>query len=180
MSTEIAVFGGGCFWCTEAVFKILKGVHTVAPGYAGGITENPTYWKLHSDMGDHAEVIKIEFNPDEVSFRDLLTVFFGSHDATQVDRQGNDIGKEYRSIILYTSDSQKKEAEEFITKLNSSSDDGDPIATTIEPFTKFYDAEPEHLDFYTNNAQAGYCQIIIAPKLQKVQKEFAQLLKTVS
>ena len=174
---EVAVFGGGCFWCTEAVFKSLKGVESVVAGYSGGKTENPTYWSLHSDMGDHAEVVRIEFNPQEVSYKNLLTVFFGSHDATQVNRQGNDVGKEYRSLILYTTEDQKKEAEQFIEKLDSSSTHGDPIATTVEPFTKFYEAEPEHLDFYEKNKGAAYCQVIIAPKLQKVQKEFAELLK---
>lgn len=174
---EVAIFGGGCFWCTEAVFKTLKGVVSVEPGYAGGRSENPTYWKLHSDMGDHAEVVKIEFDSSKISYRDLLTVFFGSHDATQVDRQGADVGKEYRSLILYTTESQKKEAEIFIKELNASSKEGDPIATEVKPFTKFYKAEPEHLDFYARNPDSMYCQIVIAPKLQKVQEKFAELLK---
>lgn len=174
---ETAVFGGGCFWCTEAVFKMLKGVISVVPGYAGGTTENPNYWKLHSDMGDHAEVVQITFNPKEISYRNLLTVFFGSHDATQVGGQGYDMGREYRSLILYENDAQKKEAEDFIRELNTSSQQGDPVVTEIAPLTTFYPAEAEHLDFYTRNRDARYCQIIIAPKLQKVQKEFADLLK---
>ena len=177
MTNEIAVFGGGCFWCTETVFKMLKGVASVAPGYAGGTTENPNYWKIHSDMGSHAEVVQIEFDPSQVTFRNLLTVFFGSHDATQVDRQGYDVGKEYRSIILYTTDKQKRESEEFIQELNASAPDGDPIATEVAPLTQFYPAEPEHVDFYAKNKSSAYCQVIIAPKLQKVQKEFAELLK---
>lgn len=173
-----AVFGGGCFWCTEAVFKMLKGVSDVRPGYAGGTMPNPTYWSLHSDMGDHAEVVKIEYDPALVSYHNLLTVFFGSHDATQVNRQGYDVGKEYRSIILYTTPEQKAEAEQFIAELNASTDKGDPIATEVVPLEKFYDAEPEHLDFYERNPNAAFCQVIIAPKLEKVQKEFAKLLKS--
>ena len=174
---ETAVFGSGCFWCTEAVFKTLKGIMSVESGYAGGTTENPTYWKLHSDMGDHAEVIRIEYNPELVSYSSLLTVFFASHDATQVDKQGYDVGREYRSLILYTSEAQKKDAEGFIDELNNSAKEGDPIATEVAPLTKFYPAEPEHLDFYAKNRNSPYCQVIIAPKLQKVQQKFADLLK---
>jgi peptide-methionine (S)-S-oxide reductase len=173
---ETAIFGGGCFWCTEAVFKTLRGVHSVEPGYAGGTAPNPTYWKLHSDMGDHAEVVKVEFDPSQITYRDLLTVFFASHDATQVDRQGYDIGREYRSLILSTTDEQRSQAETFIKELNDSSAEGDPIATEVKPLTTFYLAEPEHLDFYERNKNSPYCQIIIAPKLQKVQEKFAQLL----
>ncbi len=157
---------------------MLKGVQSVTPGYAGGTTENPNYWKLHSDMGDHAEVVKIEFDSEKISYRNLLVVFFATHDATQVDRQGYDVGREYRSLILYANDEQKGEAEKFISELNASSKDGKPIATEVAPLTKFYEAEPEHLDFYARNRGAPYCEIIIEPKLQKVQKEFATLLKT--
>lgn len=177
-SSEVTAFGGGCFWCTEAVFKMLKGVSLVEPGYAGGTTENPTYWKLHAGMNDHAEVVRIAYDPSEVPYRTLLTVFFASHDATQVDGQGNDLGSEYRSLVLYTTEEQKTVAEAFIDELDASSKDGDPITTEVAPLTKFYPAEAEHLDFYAKNKNAGYCQIIIAPKLQKVQKEFAELLKT--
>lgn len=177
MRLEVAVFGGGCFWCTETVFKMLRGVVSVTPGYAGGITENPTYQILHSDMNEHGEVVRIEFYSSKINFHNLLTVFFGSHDATQVDRQGNDIGREYRSLILYTSEEQKRETEDFIKELNASSNKGKPIATEIAPLTTFYPAEPEHLDFYAKNKNSPYCQVVIAPKLQKVQKEFAELLK---
>ncbi len=177
---KIAVFGGGCFWCTEAVFKMLKGVSSVEPGYAGGHTENPTYYQVSNGDTGHAEVIKIEYDPAQVKYRDLLTVFFGSHDATQVNRQGNDVGTQYRSVVLYTDDEQKKEAEEFIKELNASAKDGEPIATEVAPLTKFYPAEQEHLDYYARNKEQGYCQIIIAPKLQKVQEKFAELLKTQS
>ena len=177
---KTVVFGGGCFWCTEAVFKMLRGVVSVTPGYAGGKTENPTYYQIcNSDTG-HAEVIQIEYNPAEVSYNALLTVFFGSHDATQINRQGNDIGTQYRSIVLYTDADQKKETEDFIRELNESSKEGKPIATEIVPLTKFYPAEKEHLDYYARNKSQGYCQIIIAPKLQKVQEKFAELLQAQS
>ncbi len=173
---KTAVFGGGCFWCTEAVFKMLKGVISVEPGYAGGRTENPTYYQVCNGDTGHAEVIKIEYDPSQVTYNNLLTVFFGSHDATQVNRQGNDVGTQYRSIVLYADEEQKKEAEAFITELNASAEGGEPIATDVAPFTKFYPAEKEHLDYYARNKEQGYCQIIIAPKLQKVQEKFAALL----
>lgn len=177
-STSVAVFGGGCFWCTEAVFKMLRGVISVAPGYAGGTTENPTYHSVSNGNTGHAEVIRIEFETSKIAYRDLLTVFFGTHDATQVNRQGNDVGTQYRSIILYTTETQKKEAEMFIQELNGSSKEGKPIATEVAPLVKFYPAEAEHLDYYAKNKNQGYCQVIIAPKLQKVQEKFAELLKT--
>lgn len=175
---ETAVFGGGCFWCTEAVFKMLKGIRSVTPGYAGGKTENPTYYQVAGGNTGHAESVRIEFDPTEISYRNLLTVFFGSHDATQVNRQGPDTGTEYRSIVLYTTSEQKIEAEDFIAKLNASAKTGDPIATDVAPLTAFYPAEAEHLNFYARNASSRYCEVIIAPKLQKVQEEFAELLTT--
>ena len=168
--TEVAVFGGGCFWCTEAVFKMLKGVTKVEPGYAGGPSTSsgqaPTYESVSTGTTGHAEEIRIEYDPALVKYTDLLTVFFGAHDATQVNRQGNDVGTQYRSIVLYTTEGQKKDAEVFIKELSDSSKDGDPIATTVEPLTTFYPAESYHLDYYNRNQSQGYCQIIIAPKLQ--------------
>ena len=178
MKTETAVFGSGCFWCTEAVFKMLKGITSVEPGYAGGTSEAPTYEQVASGRTGHAEVIKVEFDPSQITYRDLLTVFFGSHDATQVNRQGPDTGTEYRSLILYTSDAQKQAAEDFIKELNASAKNGAPIATEVVPLAKFYPAEAYHRDFYEKNQNQGYCQVIIAPKLQKVQEKFAALLKT--
>ncbi len=178
MKTEIAVFGGGCFWCTEAVFKMLRGVISVESGYAGGTTLNPTYYQVSNGETGHAEVIKIEYDPAQISFKNLLTVFFGSHDATQVNRQGNDVGTQYRSVVVYADETQKKEAEDFIQALNESSKEGTAIATTMTPLTKFYPAEQEHVDYYARNKEQGYCEIIIAPKLQKVQEKFADLLKT--
>ncbi len=173
---EIAVFGGGCFWCTEAVFKMLKGVSNVLPGYAGGKTENPTYEKVSGGNTGHAEVIYMEYDPSIVKYRDLLTVFFGSHDPSTLNRQGNDVGTQYRSVVFYTTPEQKKETEDFIKELDESSKEGKPIVTEVVPLVKFYEAEEYHKDYYANNKSAGYCQVIINPKVEKVQKKFAELL----
>lgn len=177
MNTEVAVFGGGCFWCTEAVFKMLNGVVSVTPGYTGGTTKSPTYRDVSSGTSGHVEVIRIDYDPKSIGYKDLLTVFFGSHDATEVNRQGNDVGTQYRSAVFYTTESQKKDAESFITELAASSNEGAPIATTVEPLAAFYEAEEYHKNYYTQNKIQGYCRVIIAPKLEKVQKEFAELLK---
>lgn len=174
--SEQAIFGGGCFWCTEAVFKLLKGVVGVAPGYAGGAKPNPTYEEVCSGTTGYVEIIKIEFNPGLISYRDLLTVFFGSHDPTTLNRQGNDVGTQYRSVIFYTTAEQQNEAEKFIEELNKSNKDGQEIVTKVEPLTNFYPAESYHQDYYANNKNAPYCQVIINPKLEKVQKQFANLL----
>ena len=178
MIKEIAVFGGGCFWCTEAVFKELRGVVSVMSGYAGGHTENPTYAQGCGGMTGHTEVIKIEFDPAQIKYEDLLTVFFSTHDSTTPNRQGNDIGTQYRSVILYTSEEQKKKAEEFIASLNASAKEGSPVITEVKPLDKFYEAENEHRDYYEQNKDQPYCQLIIQPKLQKVQQKFATLLKS--
>ncbi|KND50632.1 MAG: peptide-methionine (S)-S-oxide reductase [Parcubacteria bacterium C7867-001] len=178
--TEIAVFGGGCFWCTEAVFKMLRGVRAVEPGYAGGEKPNPTYLEVANGNTDYVEVARVEYDPSQIRFRDLMTVFFGSHDATQLNQQGNDVGTQYRSVIFYTTDEQKHDADEFIAELQVSAAGGDPIVTTVEPLTNYYTAEDYHKDYFANNANQGYCQVIIAPKLQKVQKQFADLLNDAS
>ena len=178
MKKETVVFGGGCFWCTEAVFKMLKGVESVTSGYAGGTTVNPTYQQVCSGTTGHAEAIQIEYDPELVSYKDLLTIFFASHDATQLNRQGADVGTQYRSIVLYTNTEQKTEAEDFIQELNASSSEGDPIVTEVVPLTVFYPAEDYHQNYYAQNANQGYCQIVIAPKLQKVQEKYAELLKS--
>lgn len=175
--SEIAVFGGGCFWCTEAVFTMLRGVAAVAPGYAGGHTENPTYEEVSGGTTGHVEVIRIEFDPSAVAFKNLMTVFFGSHDPTTVDRQGNDVGTQYRSVIFYTTQKQREEAENFIKELNDSNTAGAPVVTSVEPLEKFYEAEDYHKDYYARNSGAAYCHVIINPKLEKVQKKFAALLK---
>lgn len=174
---EVAVFGGGCFWCTEAVFKMLDGVTAVEPGYAGGTEPNPTYERISRGDTGYVEVARVEYEPSRIAFRDLMTVFFGSHDATQLNRQGNDVGTQYRSVIFYTTPEQKEAAEARVQELNASANDGEPIVTTVEPLSNYYPAEDYHRDYYANNTKQGYCQVIIAPKLQKVQKEFAELLK---
>lgn len=177
LQSATAVFGGGCFWCTEAVFKMLRGVSHVEPGYAGGSVQNPSYEEVSNGNTGHVEVALVEYDPSEIDFKDLMTVFFGSHDATQVNRQGNDVGEQYRSVIFYTTDEQKTEAEAFIKELDASAKDGKPIATTVEPLSNYSTAEDYHQDYYANNPNQGYCQVIIAPKLQKVQEKFANLLK---
>lgn len=176
MNKEIAVFGGGCFWCTEAVFSMLKGVMLVKPGYAGGTVPNPTYEDVSSGRTGHAEVIYIEFDPSQISYKTLLTVFFASHDPTTFNRQGNDIGTQYRSVVFYTTPGQKADAESFIKELTESSSEGDPIVTEVKPLEAFYDAESYHQNYYASHKDAPYCQVIINPKLEKVQKQFADLL----
>lgn len=177
-SIEIAVLGGGCFWCTEAVFKELRGVVSVLPGYAGGMTENPTYEQVSGGNTGHTECIKVEFDPGKVSYKELLTVFFGSHDPTTLNKQGNDVGSQYRSVIFYTTSEQKEIAESFIKELNQASKEGRPIVTEISPLTQFYVAESYHKDYYERNKEATYCQLVINPKLEKVQKEFAELIRS--
>lgn len=171
-----AVFGGGCFWCTEAVFKMLRGVHSVLPGYAGGDSK-PTYEEVSTGNTNQVEVVKIEFDDSQISFDDLLTVFFASHDPTTLNRQGNDIGPQYRSVIFYLTDEQKQGAEDFIANLNASSVQGKTIVTGIEPLNEFFQAEDYHLDYYAQNKNQPYCELVINPKLEKVQQNFAQLLK---
>lgn len=175
---ETAVFGGGCFWCTEAVLQHIKGVTKVTSGYAGGTTENPTYYQVSSGKTGHAEVVRIEFDPNTISYRDLLTVFFASHDPTTLNRQGADIGTQYRSIILATTDSQKQEAEQYIKELNESGEVGDPIVTEVKSLEVFYEAEEEHKDFANRNPMQPYVQAVVNPKLEKVKKKFTNLLKT--
>ena len=177
MQPEIAVFGGGCFWCTEALFKELRGVISVIPGYAGGATANPTYEKVCSGTTGHAEVIRITFNPSQISYRDLLTVFFATHNPTTRNRQGSDVGTQYRSIILYATNEQRKEAQTFINDLDASNADGKPIVTEVMPLEKFYEAETSHRDYFRSNPDLPYCQIVIKPKVLKLQKEFESLLK---
>ncbi len=174
---EIAVFGGGCFWCTEAVFKMLKGITSVLPGYAGGTTKNPTYEQVSSGNTGHTECVQVEFNTSEITYHDLLTVFFGSHDPTTPNRQGNDVGTQYRSAIFYTTPEQKTTAESFIKELNDSNKEGRPIVTEVVPLDIFYVAENYHQDYFANHKDAPYCEIIINPKLEKVVKQFGNLLK---
>lgn len=171
---EIAVFGGGCFWCTEAIYSELKGVLSVVPGYAGGSKPNPTYEEVFGGMTGHAEVIKIEFDPAVISYDDILTVFFATHDPTTLNRQGTDVGTQYRSIVLYMSEEQKQKALAFIAKLNES---GEKVVTEVKPFDKFYEAEDYHHQYYKKNSNQPYCQLVISPKLAKLKEKFYALLK---
>ena len=164
--TEIALFGGGCFWCTEAVISVM-------PGYAGGSEKSPTYEQVCGGRTGHAEVIKVDFDPSQISYRDLLTVFFATHDPTTLNRQGNDVGTQYRSIVLYANEEQKREAEAFIKELNDS-----PASAETWNAISFSAAEGYHRKYFANNAYQPYCQFLITPKLQKLHKQFAELLKS--
>ncbi|PIR89504.1 MAG: peptide-methionine (S)-S-oxide reductase [Candidatus Harrisonbacteria bacterium CG10_big_fil_rev_8_21_14_0_10_40_38] len=177
MNLEIAIFGGGCFWCTEAVFGELKGVHSVTSGYAGGHTENPTYEEVSSGKTGHAEVIRIEYDPAVISYRDLLTVFFATHDPTTLNQQGADVGTQYRSAIFYTTESQKEEAEKFIEELDASKEEEGDVVTEVRPLDHFYKAEGYHQEYYKNNSSKPYCQVVISPKLKKLKDRFTELLK---
>jgi peptide-methionine (S)-S-oxide reductase len=173
---ETAVFGGGCFWCTEAIFQSLKGVKSVMPGYTGGSNGKPTYEQVSSGNTGHAESIKIEFDPAIISYDDLLSVFFNTHDPTTMNRQGADVGTQYRSAIFYSIPEQKTKAEALIAELNAAHAYENPVVTEVLPLGDFYEAEEYHKDYYKNNSSAAYCQLVIAPKLEKLQKRFAKLL----
>lgn len=178
---EIAVFAGGCFWCTEAVFKMLNGVIGVTPGYTGGFSEDssraPTYEDVCSGRTGHAEAVEIKFDSSLIKFTDLLTVFFATHDPTAKNMQWNDVGSQYRSAIFFTTSDQKREAEDFIKELNESSKEGKPIVTEVEPLKIFYSAEDYHKDFFAKHPENPYCEVVINPKLEKVQKDFEKFLK---
>ena len=156
---------------------MLKGVFSVSPGYAGGSTPNPTYQSVSGGQTGHAEVIQIEYDPDQIAFENLLTVFFATHDPTTLNKQGADVGTQYRSVIFFTDDEQKELAQNKIKEINESHPEGQPIVTEIKPLDKFYPAEDYHKDYYEKNQEQMYCQIVINPKLEKVQKEFAELIK---
>ena len=175
--TQSVVFGGGCFWCTEAVFERLKGVVSVLPGYAGGRRPNPTYEQVCTGATGHAEVVKVEFDPEQISFRDLLAAFFATHDPTTLNRQGNDVGTQYRSVILYADEDQKREAESFLLELQDSGSFKQPIVTELQPLETFYEAEPYHQQYYRRNTSAPYCQFVITPKMGKLKKQFDRLLQ---
>lgn len=175
---EIIVFGGGCFWCTEAVFDMLKGIISAKPGYSGGTVPNPTYEQVCGGATGHAEAVKIEYDPKVTSLEDLLTVFFATHDPTTKNRQGNDVGEQYRSVIFYSTEEQKDISEKFIEGINASGEQGKPTVTEVKKLETFYPAEDYHKNYYQNNKNQPYCQVIINPKLKKVQEKFANLLKT--
>ncbi|MCW4467876.1 peptide-methionine (S)-S-oxide reductase MsrA [Flavobacterium sp. MFBS3-15] len=175
--TETAIFAGGCFWCTEAFFTDLKGVQKVVSGYIGGKTENPTYKEVCEGYTGHAEAIKITFNPDEVAYEDLLEIFFATHDPTTINRQGNDVGTQYRSEIFYTSEAQKVAAENFIKLLADQKIFDKKIVTKVSQATVFYPAEEYHQDYYSQNPNQPYCAAVIAPKLAKLKKNYKSKLK---
>lgn len=168
--TETATLGGGCFWCLDAVFRDLRGIESVVSGYAGGKVENPSYRDVCSGMTGHAEVIQVTFDPDVISFRDLLDVFFTIHDPTTLNRQGADAGTQYRSVILYHSPEQRATAQEAIDELEREHVWDAHIVTELAPFTAFFPAERYHQDYYANNPDQAYCQIVIAPKVAKFRK----------
>jgi peptide-methionine (S)-S-oxide reductase len=173
---EVIVLGGGCFWCVEAVFSKTRGVVSVLPGYAGGETENPTYEQVCSGETGHAEVAEIKFDPQIVSLVKLLEVFFKIHDSTSLNRQGNDVGTQYRSIILYTSEEQKIRIEEFIGRLQESRGKDKNIVTEVKKLEKFYPAEDYHQKYFENHADLPYCQFVIVPKIQNFANESGDLI----
>jgi peptide-methionine (S)-S-oxide reductase len=175
---QLATFGNGCFWCTEAVFQMLEGVEQVLPGYTGGQTENPAYRQVCTGTTGHAEVIQIKFRPELVSFADLLEVFWKTHDPTTLNRQGADVGTQYRSAIFYHSQQQKEEATHYKTKLDASGVFASPIVTEITEFTTFYPAEADHHNYYNLNPSQGYCRAVIQPKIGKMAEVFGDKLKS--
>ncbi len=176
--TRLATFGDGCFWCSEAVFTRLKGVTKVTPGYAGGSMDNPSYEQVSGGRTGHAEVIQVEYNPTVISYERLVEVFFATHDPTTMNRQGNDVGEQYRSVIFYHDPEQQKLAESTIDQLDADNTFGAPIVTQVVPFEKFYPAEDYHRDYYANNPNQPYCQAVISPKVAKLRKKFAEYLKS--
>ncbi|MBS3146196.1 peptide-methionine (S)-S-oxide reductase MsrA [Candidatus Woesearchaeota archaeon] len=172
---EIIVLGGGCFWCTEAVFSMLNGVIIVTPGYSGGVTKNPSYKEVSSGETGHAEVIKVEFDPSKIKLSKLLKVFFTSHDPTTPNKQGNDMGPQYRSIILYSNEKQKEEIEKYIQKIKKNFTN--PMVTQIQKLEEFFSAEAYHKDYFKNNKLNPYCILVINPKLKKLKKEYSDLLE---
>lgn len=177
MNIQKITFGNGCFWCTEAVFKTLKGVKAATSGYMGGHTRNPTYGEVCSGDTGHAEVVEVAYDADEVSFDELLLIFFRTHNPTTLNRQGNDIGTQYRSVIFYHNKEQKDQAEAMIKRLTDEKIFDDPIVTEVIPATEFYRAEDYHQDYFANNPGNGYCAAVIQPKLYKFAKEFAEKIK---
>jgi len=172
-----AVFGGGCFWCTEAIFTRLNGVESVASGYAGGNTQNPTYEQVSNGDTGHAEAIQIEFDPSIIKYEDLLNVFFATHDPTTLNRQGDDVGTQYRSEVFYMNNTQREKAQAFIKKLEEEHVYDDPIVTEVKPLDKFWPAESYHRRYYDQNQNKPYCQLVISPKIAKLRAKFSQLLK---
>ena len=173
---EVATLGGGCFWCLDSIYRQLKGVESVVSGYAGGTKPNPSYREVCGGNTGHAEVVQITYDPSQISYRDLLDVFFTIHDPTTVDRQGGDIGPQYRSIILTHSDEQARIAREAIADVTAEGVWDDPIVTRVEPLTTFYPGEAYHQDYFANNPNQPYCQVVIAPKVAKFRRKYLEKL----
>lgn len=174
---ESLVVGGGCFWCTEAVFQRVKGVLKVTSGYMGGIFPNPSYREICTGKTGHAEVIKIDYEPAEISLEELLLIFFKTHDPTTLNRQGNDVGTQYRSVIFYANETQRASAQQLIDRLEAEQVFDAPIVTELSPAAEFYPAEEYHQDYFNQNTYQPYCSFVIRPKLQKFMKEFQDKLK---
>ena len=177
-ATEVATLGGGCFWCLEAVFEMLRGVQKVESGYAGGRVPSPTYYQVCSGNTGHAEVVRVTFDPSAIAYRDVLEAFFATHDPTTLNRQGADVGTQYRSVIFYHSPEQKRTAEQMIAELDGSDVWDAPIVTEVVPFEAFYPAEEYHQEYFRKNPRQGYCQAVISPKVAKFRKQFVDRLKS--
>jgi peptide-methionine (S)-S-oxide reductase len=177
-TTEVATLGGGCFWCTEAVFLELKGVTKVESGYSGGTVANPSYEEVCTGKTGHAEVVQVTFDPQTISFRQILQVFFTIHDPTTLNRQGNDVGTQYRSAIFYQSETQKKIAQEAVDEINKSRMWGRPVLTQLAPLKAFYKAEDYHQEYFKNNPDQAYCRVVIEPKVAKFRKHYFDMLKS--
>lgn len=176
-TTASIVLGGGCFWCVEAQYLMLDGVQKVESGYAGGNTENPTYKEVCTGLTNHAEVVKITYDPRKLSFDDILYAFWQSHDPTTLNRQGNDEGTQYRSVVFYSTEEEKQKTEAYIKKLNEEKAFDNPVVTQVAPLTKFYIAEDYHQNYYNNNKTQGYCMFVVGPKVEKFKKIFKDKLK---
>lgn len=176
MAIETITLGGGCFWCLEAAFQDLKGVQSVVSGYAGGASQQPTYQQVCTGQTGHAEVVQVSFDRDQIDVATLLKVFFTIHDPTTLNRQGADVGTQYRSVIFYHTEAQREIAERTIARLDAEGLWSDPIVTEVQPLPTFYAAEPYHQDYYRRNPTQGYCQVVISPKLAKLRSRHARLL----
>lgn len=176
-SREVATLGGGCFWCLEAVYRDVKGVESVESGYAGGHVDNPTYEEVCTGTTGHAEVVQVVFDPKVISYKQILEIFFSIHDPTTLNRQGNDIGPQYRSVIFYHSDKQRETAEDTINKLEAEGIWKDPIVTEVAPLEKYYPAEEYHRDYFQRNRMQPYCRLVIEPNVNQFRSRFAHYLK---
>lgn len=174
---DTATVGGGCFWCTEAQYQLLDGVQSVTSGYSGGHIKNPAYREVCTGRTGHAEVVQVVYDTTKLSYAEILEAFFTSHDPTQLNRQGNDVGTQYRSVIFYHNEEQRKIAEEIKQQLNKSGAYSDPVVTEISPFTAFYKAEEDHQNYFNENGEQPYCQFVVAPKVEKFKKVFKDRLK---